>query len=87
MGWLWRIWLIPAAAAVWHPAMAADPVTLYAAGNLKAALTDVASAYEEAYGTPVEAEFAASACCASGSKAASRSMCSPRPTWRIRPRS
>jgi molybdate transport system substrate-binding protein len=60
MRWLWRIWLIPAAAAVWHPAMAADPVTLYAAGSLKAALTDVAKAYEGAYGMPVEAEFAAS---------------------------
>jgi ABC-type molybdate transport system substrate-binding protein len=60
MRWLWRIWLIPAAAAVWHPAMAADPVKLYAAGSLKAALTDVATAYEQAYGTPVEAEFAAS---------------------------
>lgn len=30
------------------------------AGSLKAALTDVAKAYEDAYGTPVELEFAAS---------------------------
>ena len=48
------------AAAAWHPVMAADPVRLYAAGSLKAALSDVAKAYEEAYGAPVEAEFAAS---------------------------
>jgi molybdate transport system substrate-binding protein len=39
---------------------AAERLTLYAAGSLKAALTDVAKAYEQAYGTPVEAEFAAS---------------------------
>ena len=48
------------AAAAWHPVMAADPVRLYAAGSLKAALSDVAKAYEAAYGAPVEAEFAAS---------------------------
>jgi molybdate transport system substrate-binding protein len=48
------------AASVWHPVMAADPVRLYAAGSLKAALTDVAKAYEGAYGMPVEVEFAAS---------------------------
>jgi molybdenum ABC transporter molybdate-binding protein len=52
--------LIVAAAPAWHPAMAADLVTLYAAGSLKAALTDVATAYEQAYGTPVATEFAAS---------------------------
>jgi ABC-type molybdate transport system substrate-binding protein len=42
------------------PAEAADRVTLYAAGSLKAALTDVAAACEAAYGTPVATEFAAS---------------------------
>jgi ABC-type molybdate transport system substrate-binding protein len=42
------------------PARAADQVMLYAAGSLTAALTDVAQAYEEAYGTTVETEFAAS---------------------------
>ncbi|MGH6897963.1 MAG: molybdate ABC transporter substrate-binding protein [Geminicoccaceae bacterium] len=41
-------------------AEAADRVTLYAAGSLKAALTDVAKAYEGAHGTPVEMAFAAS---------------------------
>jgi molybdate transport system substrate-binding protein len=41
-------------------AEAADRVTLNAAGSLKAALTDVAKVYEEAYGTPVEMAFAAS---------------------------
>ena len=48
------------AALIWHPAMAADPVRLYAAGSLKAALSDVASAYREAYGMSIETEFAAS---------------------------
>jgi molybdate transport system substrate-binding protein len=42
------------------PAVAADALSLYAAGSLKEALTDVAEAYEEAYGMPVETEFAAS---------------------------
>ena len=39
---------------------AADRLALYAAGSLKAALTDVAQAYERAYDTPVGTEFAAS---------------------------
>jgi molybdate transport system substrate-binding protein len=61
MRWPTRILLALAlTAAVWHPAVAADPVRLYAAGSLKAALTDVSKAYEGAYGTPVEMEFAAS---------------------------
>ena len=42
------------------PAGAAEPVALYAAGSLKAALSDVAAAYEAAYGAPVATEFAAS---------------------------
>jgi molybdate transport system substrate-binding protein len=42
------------------PAVAADALSLYAAGSLKAALSDVAKAYEGAYGTPVETDFAAS---------------------------
>lgn len=61
MGWLRCTLLILAATTVgWRPAMAADPLTLYAAGSLKAALTEVAKAYEQAYGTPVATEFAAS---------------------------
>jgi molybdate transport system substrate-binding protein len=61
MGWRTRVLLASALmASSWHPAVAADPVRLYAAGSLKAALTDVAKAYEGAYGTAVEAEFAAS---------------------------
>jgi ABC-type molybdate transport system substrate-binding protein len=61
MRWLGYVLPIPmAVAAAWSAVMAADPVTLHAAGSLKAALTDVAAAYEQAYGTPVEAEFAAS---------------------------
>jgi len=42
------------------PALAADALSLYAAGSLKAALTDVANLYEQAHGTPVEMTFAAS---------------------------
>jgi ABC-type molybdate transport system substrate-binding protein len=61
MGWLWRVLLtLAAAAAVGGPAMAAEPVKLAAAGSLKAALTDVARAYEQTYGTPVAAQYAAS---------------------------
>jgi len=48
------------AASIWHPVMAADPVRLYAAGSLRAALTEVGRAYEEAYGAAVEVELAAS---------------------------
>jgi ABC-type molybdate transport system substrate-binding protein len=51
--------LLAWALTAWQPVMA-DSVRLYAAGSLKAALTDVAKAYEEAYGTAVETEFAAS---------------------------
>jgi ABC-type molybdate transport system substrate-binding protein len=61
MRWqLGRLLALALAAGAWHPVMAADPVRLYAAGSLKAALTDVAKAYEEAYGTPVATAFAAS---------------------------
>jgi molybdate transport system substrate-binding protein len=42
------------------PAIAADALSLFAAGSLKAALTEVTKAYQEAYGTPVATEFAAS---------------------------
>jgi ABC-type molybdate transport system substrate-binding protein len=42
------------------PAITADALSLFAAGSLKAALTDVARSYEQAYGTPVETDFAAS---------------------------
>jgi molybdate transport system substrate-binding protein len=41
------------------PAVAAD-LSLYAAGSLKAAMTDVAGAYEQQYGTGVAPAFAAS---------------------------
>jgi ABC-type molybdate transport system substrate-binding protein len=61
VGRLQHVLLILAAlTAMGPPAIAADPLTLYAAGSLKAALTDVAKAYQEAYGTPVTTEFAAS---------------------------
>jgi ABC-type molybdate transport system substrate-binding protein len=42
------------------PAAHADSVKLYAAGSLKAALTDVAKAYEAASGNKVEAKYDAS---------------------------
>jgi ABC-type molybdate transport system substrate-binding protein len=67
MAWQARLalgWLL--AASLLHPVMAvtavmaAEPVALYAAGSLKAALGDVAKAYEAAYGTKVITEFAAS---------------------------
>src|SRR5690606_37628413 len=60
MGWLRCVLPILVALTMWRPAMAAEPVKLYAAGSLKAALTDVAKAYEEAFGVPVATEFAAS---------------------------
>jgi molybdate transport system substrate-binding protein len=43
-----------------YPAAAEDPVQLYAAGSLKAALNDLARAYEADFGTSVATEFAAS---------------------------
>jgi ABC-type molybdate transport system substrate-binding protein len=39
------------------PATAADAVKLHAAGSLKAAMSDVAAAFTEATGTPVETSF------------------------------
>jgi ABC-type molybdate transport system substrate-binding protein len=41
-------------------AAAAERIFLYAAGSLKAAFSAIAKAYEQAYGTAVETEFAAS---------------------------
>jgi len=60
MGWLRCVLPILVPLTMWPPAMAAEPVKLHAAGSLKAALTDVAKAYEEAFGVPVATEFAAS---------------------------
>lgn len=42
------------------PANAGEPLRLYAAGSLRAALSDVAKAYRDAYGTPVDTVFGAS---------------------------
>jgi ABC-type molybdate transport system substrate-binding protein len=39
------------------PAAASEPINLYAAGSLKAALGEVARDYEAAYGTPVTTTF------------------------------
>jgi molybdate transport system substrate-binding protein len=60
MGWPAALLLGGALALSAWPVVAADPVRLYAAGSLKAALGDVARVYEEVYGTPVASEFAAS---------------------------
>jgi ABC-type molybdate transport system substrate-binding protein len=43
--------------AITVPAAASDPVLLHAAGSLRAALTEVASAFEKASGLKVEAKF------------------------------
>ena len=43
--------------AMSSPAHAADPILLHAAGSLRAALTDVAAAYESATGQKVQAKF------------------------------
>jgi molybdenum ABC transporter molybdate-binding protein len=39
------------------PAIAAEPVLLHAAGSLRAALTEIAAAFETAWGTRVQAKF------------------------------
>src|ERR1700693_1399849 len=36
---------------------AAEAIRLYAAGSLRAAMTDIANAYSATYGTPIEAVF------------------------------
>lgn len=48
--------VILAMALITTPAFA-DPVRLFAAGSLRAALTDVGAAYEKAAGTKIEAKF------------------------------
>jgi len=42
------------------PVAKADPIKLYAAGSLRAALTDIAKRFEAAGGEPVQAKFGAS---------------------------
>ena len=42
------------------PVFAAEPVLLHAAGSLRSALTDIASAYETASGEKVQMKFGAS---------------------------
>jgi molybdate transport system substrate-binding protein len=53
---------LTAALLILSPAFAAESpaVRLYAAGSLRAALTDIAKAYSATYGTPVETAFGAS---------------------------
>src|SRR5260370_8332744 len=41
-------------------ASASEPVRLYAAGSLRAALTEVAAAFEQASGSKIEANYGAS---------------------------
>jgi ABC-type molybdate transport system substrate-binding protein len=47
-------------AAMTDIAAAADPVVLYAAGSLRLAMTEIATAFEAEAHTPVEARFGAS---------------------------
>jgi molybdate transport system substrate-binding protein len=54
---LGRIALILSAAAMTSPAIAAEPVVLYAAGSLRSALTEVAAAFEATSGQKVEAKY------------------------------
>jgi molybdate transport system substrate-binding protein len=44
-------------AAMTSPAVAAEPIVLYAAGSLRSALTEVAGAFEAASGQKVEAKY------------------------------
>ena len=55
-----RVALLLAAAVTSAPALAAEPVQLYAAGSLRTALTEVAAAFEAAAGANVQARFGAS---------------------------
>ena len=52
--------ILLAAAGMTVPAIAADPVLLHAAGSLRAALTEVAGAFEAASGPKVQAKYGAS---------------------------
>ena len=55
-----RIALILLAAVMTVPAFASEPALLHAAGSLRAALTEVAAAFEAASGQKVQAKFGAS---------------------------
>jgi molybdate transport system substrate-binding protein len=55
-----RALLVLLAAMMTGPAEAADPVLLHAAGSLRSALTEAASAFESATGSKVQAKFGAS---------------------------
>ena len=55
-----RIALILLAAVMTVPAIASEPALLHAAGSLRAALTEVAAAFEAASGQKVQAKFGAS---------------------------
>jgi ABC-type molybdate transport system substrate-binding protein len=55
-----RVLLVLLAAMMTGPADAADPVLLHAAGSLRSALTEAASAFEIATGSKVQAKFGAS---------------------------
>jgi molybdenum ABC transporter molybdate-binding protein len=52
--------LLPMVAVMTAPTLAADPVLLHAAGSLRAASTDAATAFEAATGTKVQSTFGAS---------------------------
>ena len=68
------------------PAIAAEPVLLYAAGSLRSALTEMAGAFEAASGQKVQAKFGPPARSRTRSRPAHAPRCSPPPTWSIRRR-
>jgi molybdate transport system substrate-binding protein len=55
-----RALTVALAMAVLATPAAAEPVSLYAAGSLRGALTDMAKAFEAASGNTVQAKFGAS---------------------------
>ena len=68
------------------PAMAEETVLLHAAGSLRAALTEVAKAFEAAGRGKVQAKFGASGLLKDEIAPAQRQRCLPPPTWSTRRR-
>ena len=58
--WLAAIVLMAAMPALAQPVLPTQPVTLFAAGSLRAALTEATAAFTAAHGVPVAATFGAS---------------------------
>ena len=62
-------------------ATASEPVRLYAAGSLRAALTEVAAAFEQISGNKIEAKYGASGLLRDEIVAGARTDVLPPPTW------